>query len=145
MLPRELPLAVGHGDFAPRNMLLRQGRLAVIDPLPRWQVPVYDDLCRFLVGLRLIGEQVHTHGLAFGSDTLDALEEAAIAAYLGADAQRAALRAYQLLILMDKWTAMLDSPRRDLRGRVVRRSATLADHRVRREAERLLDLADTDR
>jgi hypothetical protein len=145
VLPRELPLAVGHGDFAPRNMLLRAGRLTVIDPLPRWQVPIYDDLCRFLVGIRLIGEQVHTHGLAFGSDTLDALEEAAVAAYLGTDADRAPLRAYQLLILMDKWTAMLDNPRHDVLGRLSRRSAALADHRVRREAERLLDLADTDR
>ena len=141
LFPQHLPLAVGHGDFAPRNMLVRDGRLTVIDPLPRWQVPAYDDLCRFLVGIRLIGEQVHTHGLAFSSDTLDVLEEAAIAAYLGPDADRAPLRAYQLLILMDKWTAMLDNPRRDLSSRLARQSAGLADHRVRVEAERLLDLA----
>jgi hypothetical protein len=134
-------VVLGHGDFAPRNMLLRDGRLTVIDPLPRWQVPAYDDLSRFVVGIRLIGEQVHTHGLAFGAGTLDALEEAAVAAYLGPDADRAPLRAYQLLILMDKWTAMLDNPRRDVLGRLARRSAALADHRVRREAERLLDLS----
>jgi hypothetical protein len=140
-LPQRLPLALGHGDFAPRNMLMRDGRLTVIDPLPRWQVPAYDDLCRFLVGIRLIGEQVHTHGLAFSSETLDALEEAAVVAYLGPDADRSPLRAYQLLILMDKWTAMLDNPRRDLSGRLARRSAALADHRVRAQAERLLDLA----
>jgi hypothetical protein len=139
-LPAELSLTVGHGDFAPRNMLLRDGVLTVIDPLPRWRVPVYDDLCRFLVGIRLIGEQVHTHGFAFGSGTLDALEEAAIAAYAGAD-DRTPLRAYQLLILMDKWSAMRDQPRLDLTGRLTRRSAALADHRVRTEAERLLDLA----
>jgi hypothetical protein len=145
VLPAELPLAVGHGDFAPRNMLLSDGRLTVIDPLPRWRVPVYDDLCRFLVGIRLIGERVHTHGLAFSSDALDALEEAAVAAYLGPDADRTPLRAYQLLILMDKWTAMLDNPRRDIRGRLARRSAALADHRVRAEAERLLDLASVNR
>jgi hypothetical protein len=42
---------------------------------------------------------------------------------------------------MDKWTAMLDNPRRDLSGRLARWSATLADHRVRAEAERLLGLA----
>lgn len=141
LLPRELPLTVGHGDFAPRNMLLGDGRLTVLDPLPRWRVPAYDDLCRFLVGIRLIGEQVHTHGLAFGSGTLDALEDAAVAAYLEPGAERAPLRAYQLLILMDKWTAMLDNPRRDVPGRLARRSAALADHRVRAEAERLLDLA----
>jgi hypothetical protein len=139
--PRDLPLAVGHGDFAPRNMMVHDGMLTVIDPLPRWQVPAYDDLCRFLVGVRLIGEQVHTHGLAFSSDTLDVLEEAAVDAYLGTNADRAPLRAYQLLILMDKWTAMLANPRRDLPGRLARRSAALADHRVRSEAERLLDLA----
>jgi hypothetical protein len=141
LFPDDLPLAVGHGDFAPRNMLLGDGRLTVIDPLPRWQVPAYDDLCRFLVGIRLIGEQIHTHGLAFSSGTLDALEEATVVAYLGPDADPRPLRAYQLLILMDKWTAMLDNPRRDLSGRLARRSAALADHRVRAEAERLLDLA----
>lgn len=139
--PHQLPVTVGHGDFAPRNMLLHDGRLIVLDPMPRWQVPVYDDLCRFLVGIRLIGEQVHTHGLAFGSGTLDALEEAAVAAYLGPDADRAPLRAYQLLILMDKWSAMRDNPRRDLTARLARRSAALADRRVRAEADRLLHLA----
>jgi hypothetical protein len=144
LLPRELPLTLGHGDFAPRNMLLRNERLTVLDPLPRWRVPVYDDLCRFVVGLRLIGEQVHTHGLAFPSTTLDALEEAALTAYLDPSSGRAALRAYQLLILMDKWTAMIDNPRRGVAGRLARRSALLADHRVRTEAERLLDLADAD-
>jgi hypothetical protein len=141
LFPHDLPLAVGHGDFAPRNMLLRDGRLTVIDPLPRWQVPVYDDLCRFVVGIRLIGERVHTHGLALGADTVDALEEAAVAAYLEPDADRAPLRAYELLILMDKWAAMLDNPRGDVLGRLARRSAAAADHRVRAEAERLLDLA----
>jgi hypothetical protein len=144
LLPDELPVAVGHGDFAPRNMLLRDGLLSVIDPLPRWQVPVYDDLCRLLVGIRLIGEQVHTHGMAFGSDILDALEEAAVAAYLGSSTDRGPLRAYQLMILMDKWSALLDNPRHDLVGRLARRSAALADHRVRAEAKRLLDLAASD-
>jgi hypothetical protein len=144
LLPPDLPLAIGHGDFAPRNMLLGDGLLTVIDPLPRWRVPMYDDLCRFLVGLRLIGEQVHTHGLAFPSTTLDALEEAAVSAYLQPNADRSALRAYQLLILMDKWTAMIDNPRSGVTGRLARRSAALADRRVRTEAERLLDLAEAE-
>jgi hypothetical protein len=104
-------------------------------------VPVYDDLCRFVVGLRLIGEQVHTHGLAFPSATLDTLEEAALTAYLERSSDRPALRAYQLLILMDKWTAMIDNPRSGVAGRLARRSALLADYRVRSEAERLLGLA----
>jgi hypothetical protein len=142
VLPPELPVAVGHGDFAPRNMLLGDGRLTVLDPLPRWRVPTYDDLCRFLVGVRLIGEQVHTHGLAFPSTTLDALEEAAVAAYLEPDADRSPVRAYQLLILMDKWTAMTDNARSGVKGTLARRSAALADHLVRTEAERLLDLAE---
>jgi len=139
-LPLELPVAGGHGDFAPRNMLLGSGVLTVIDPLPRWRVPVYNDLCRFLIGIRMIGEQVHTHGLAFGSETLDALEEAAVTAYLGT-AEHAPLRAYQLLILMDKWSAMRDNPRRDVSGRVARWSAALDDRRIRAEAERLVGLA----
>jgi hypothetical protein len=47
VLPDRLSLAVGHGDYAPCNVfLLVDGRLAVFDPLSRWSVPRFEDLCR---------------------------------------------------------------------------------------------------
>ena len=100
---------------------------------------MYDDLCRFLVGTRLIGEQVHTHGLAFGPARSTRSRTPPSRRTSGRPRPRALHE--QLMILMDKWTAMLDNPRRDVRGRLARRSASLAEHRVRAEAERLLDLA----
>ena len=141
LLPHALPVTVGHGDFAPRNMLLRDGLLTVIDPLPRWQVPVYDDLCRFLVGIRLIGEQVHTHGLAFGVRHARRARGRRRHGVPRADRRP---RAVARLPAADPdgqvdRDARQPSPRRA--GRLARRSASLADHRVRAEAERLLDLA----
>ena len=55
-LPEETPLAVGHGDYAPRNVFVGQdGSLMVFDPMPRWAQPRLEDVCRFLVGLRSAG------------------------------------------------------------------------------------------
>ncbi len=48
-LPEELPLGLGHGDFAPRNLfVLPGGRVAGFDTLARWQPPIYEDLGDFL-------------------------------------------------------------------------------------------------
>ena len=38
-------MAVGHGDYAPRNLFVdRSGRVTVIDPMPRWVVPRVEDI-----------------------------------------------------------------------------------------------------
>jgi hypothetical protein len=142
VLPEVLPLALGHGDFAPRNMFVDRGRLVVFDPMPRWAVPAYDDVCRFLVGVRLLGEQVHTHGVAFSRATMNVWEDETISGFLGGDEhERAALRCYQLMILLDKWSALVDAPVHGLQGRVTRRSLQLASGFIRAEAERVLALA----
>jgi hypothetical protein len=139
-----LPLAVGHGDFAPRNVLVTgEGRVVVIDPQPRWAVPVHEDLCRFLVGLQLSGLQVHTHGAAIGGATLEHWQDLVIAGYHGEPSSTGALRCYQLLILLDKWSALLapagsaGGPRAGAR----RLLQAAADGYVRTQAERLVALA----
>jgi Phosphotransferase enzyme family len=141
--PGALSLSPGHGDFAPRNVLVdHSGRLVVIDPLFRWAVPAVEDLCRFLVGVRLLGLQVHTHGAAFGAITLDRWEQLVISGYYGDRAPDATLRCHQLLILLDKWSAMLEPARRGgWRSGVATASQELATGYVRREALRVLHLA----
>ena len=146
VLPDRLPVALGHGDFAPRNMFVDSGRLVVFDPMPRWTVPVYEDLCRFLVGVRLLGIQVHTHGRAFAAKTMAQWEEAAIGGYLGADASDpakiAALRCYEVLIMLDKWSALVDAQGSGWRSRAEQASLRLAAGFVRSQVEAMLRIAE---
>lgn len=146
VLPEELPLAVGHGDFAPRNVfVLSDGRIAVFDPLPRWLVPRFEDLCRFLVGLRLQGLALHTHGLADGARELDRREKDLIEGYRDGEVlDMAQLRCLQLLITLDKWSTHVQAmggSRLDVVHRVRDASLRGASKYVRTEAERLLALA----
>lgn len=105
--PGALPLAVGHGDFAPRNVLVdARGRVVVFDPLIRWAVPAQEDLCRFLVGIRMLGLQRHSHGAAFSRPTVDRWERLVIEG--GGSVPMPELRCYELLILLDKWSALVE-------------------------------------
>jgi aminoglycoside phosphotransferase (APT) family kinase protein len=145
VLPERLPLAVGHGDYAPRNMFVADdGRVTVFDPLPRWMVPRYEDLCRFMVSLRLLGVQVHTRGAAIDQRRIEEHERQALAGYLADDhGCLAEVRAYQLLILLDKWSALVaaSQPGRSLNSRVRRASLRSASGYLRGQAQRLLELA----
>jgi hypothetical protein len=145
VLPERLPLVVGHGDYAPRNVfLLGDRRLAVFDPLPRWRVPPFEDLCRFLVAFRLQGAQLHTRGAAYAAADLDLREQAVIAGYGGRDAvSLAQLRCYQLLITLDKWCALVDSPSSGVAGRLRHASLLRAAGYLREETRRLVRLAES--
>lgn len=150
VLPPRLPVAVGHGDYAPRNVFIAtDGRLTVFDPMPRWAVPRFEDVCRFLVGSRLHGLPLHTHGLSDGAAELDRREVELIDGYRGhGRLPMAQFRCYQLLITLDKWSALVDS----VSGRPVKRwtrprdvSLLAASGYVRKESNRLLGLAESDR
>ena len=142
VLPDHLTLAVAHGDFAPRNVFVGQDdRVTVFDPMPRWIVPAHEDLGRLLVSVRLLGLQVHSHGRAFSKATLERVEREVIHGYADErPAQVAELRCYELLVLLDKWSALLDAVERD-RSRLRRASLARATGYVREQAEELLDLA----
>lgn len=103
-----LPTVVSHGDFAPRNILVdASGRLAVIDLMARWQAPRYEDLATFLVALDTSRANVATRGLVFGRP-IGRLEGAFLAGYFGSDpVPRHAIRVYELLLLLDKWSARI--------------------------------------
>jgi aminoglycoside phosphotransferase (APT) family kinase protein len=105
-LPDPLPTVVSHGDFAPRNILVdNEGRVAVIDLLARWQSPPFEDLAGFLVALQTSRANAATRGLLFGR-AVARLEPAFLAGYYGSDpVPRTAIRVYELLLLLDKWSA----------------------------------------
>jgi hypothetical protein len=146
VLPERLPVAVGHGDFAPRNAFVEQsGRVTVFDPMPRWSVPVYEDLGRFLVGIRLLGGRLHTHGAAYSRRRVEEHELDVISGYWADEpAPGPQLRCYELLVLLDKWSALLGAPAGGRGSGLRGRSVLLATGFVQDEARRLLDLAELD-
>lgn len=139
-LPEVLPLAVGHGDYAPRNLFVDgAGRVTVIDPMPRWMVPRHEDIGRFLIALRLLGLQVHSHGAAFSQDWLAEREREFLAGYYGDDPLPTDLvRCYQVLILVDKWSALVERSGSG-RARLEAAGVRVARGYITRQARRLLE------
>ena len=142
VLPEAVPLAVGHGDFAPRNVfVLPDERIAVFDPMPRWAVPRFEDLSRFLVGTRLLGLQLHTHGAAFSRESMARREQHLIEGYAGGDdVPLDELSCMQLLVTLDHWSAVVDAAATGPRGRLRALSGRLAAGYLRRETDRLAAL-----
>lgn len=138
----EVPRAVGHGDFAVRNTFLDdRGRVCVIDPMPRWRTVVLEDLARFVVSLRLQGAQVHGQGLLYPPSLLDRAERLLLEGYTGGEpVDPASWHACYLLVLLDKWAALVSQRGTGRRGRALgswvdRYIAAEVAHAVRR-AER---------
>lgn len=144
VLPERLPLAVVHGDFAPRNVFVfPDGRTAVFDPMPRSAAFRFEDLAASLVALRLLGIQLHTHGAAFSEQELARRERELIQGYLGEEQPRPAeLHCYQLLLTLDRWSALVDERPAGARGRLRQLSVRAASGYLRRETRRVADLVE---
>jgi len=127
-LPERMPLALGHGDFTAQNVFAAPaGRVTVFDPMPLWQVPIYEDIARFTIGIRLFTEQTLTQGLALSSEHLDLCERSFLRGYFGPAALPAAVvHGFQALLLLDRWAALIS---KQGRGRGPRR--ILHEARVR--------------
>lgn len=109
ILPDMLPLGLGHGDFALRNILVgSNARITVIDTFAKWRTPIYEDIGYFLNGLKMPALQVVSQGLAFSSDQLRAYESAFLKGYFGTKAiPYSAIRLYEILALLDKWSSAM--------------------------------------
>jgi aminoglycoside phosphotransferase (APT) family kinase protein len=144
VLPERLPLAVVHGDFAPRNVfVLPDGRPAVFDPMPRSAAGRWEDLAAALVAIRLLGIQLHTHGAAFSEQALARRERELVIGYLGDDRScLAELHCYQLMLTLDRWSALVEERPAGARGRVRQLSVRWASGYLGREARRVADLID---
>jgi len=141
VLPDRLPVALGHGDFAPRNVLVRpDGQVTVIDPLPRWRVPVYEDAACFLVSLRLVGPRLVAPAY-FRRGMVEGLADRFVESYTaGAASGRGGVAVYEGIVLLDTWSAILAAGSEDgswaRRARVFVSAPTLRAE-ARRIAERL--------
>jgi hypothetical protein len=109
ILPECLPLGLGHGDFALRNILIGpNARVTVLDTFAKWRVPIYDDIGYFLNDLKMSFPQVISHGFAFSSNRLTTYEQAFLKSYFGQKpVPYSAIRLYEALALLDKWSSKI--------------------------------------
>ncbi|TQN37900.1 phosphotransferase family enzyme [Blastococcus colisei] len=141
-LPAELPLATCHGDFVANNMFTSpNGRITVFDPLPMWRAPVYQDIATLLVGLRALPVQAITQGMALPREAVARYEAAFLSGYFGTDpVPSTAVPAFQLLVLLDKWSALVSRRIRHgtVRPRVREARIRIASRHYHEETRRLL-------
>ena len=107
VLPESLPLGLGHGDYAMRNILIGpNARVTVLDTFAKWRTPIYEDIGYFLNELKMSYPQVISQGLAFSSDQLVVFECAFLKGYFdNKPIPYAAIRLYEMLALLDKWSS----------------------------------------
>lgn len=113
VLPESLPLGLGHGDYAMRNILVGPNhRVTVIDTFAKWRTPIYEDIGYFINELKMSSSQVFSQGIAFNGDQLSKYEDAFLKGYFGNHpVPYPAIRLYEVLALLDKWasfTAKID-------------------------------------
>lgn len=107
ILPESLPLGLGHGDYAMRNILVGpNSRVTVLDTFAKWRTPVYEDIGYFLTDLKMSSPQVLSHGLAFRLNQLAAYEQVFLKGYFGQEAiPYPAIWLYEALAVLDKWSS----------------------------------------
>jgi hypothetical protein len=117
-LPDNLPLGIGHGDYAMRNIMVGAGnRITVIDTCAKWRVPIYEDIAFFLVQLEINGIQVLTQGLAFNAEATSAYQREFLAGYFGqTNIPIDVLRLFEIQSLLDSWSAGISSKTRQHAG-----------------------------
>jgi hypothetical protein len=109
ILPESLPLGLGHGDYALRNILVGpNARVTVLDTLAKWRTPIYEDIGYFLNELKMSSPQVISQGLVFRSDQLAEYESAFLKGYFSnGPVPYPAIRLYEALALLDKWSSTI--------------------------------------
>ncbi|MCP4170229.1 MAG: phosphotransferase [Fuerstiella sp.] len=138
ILPAEVPGAVIHGDFAPRNILVRSdSRITVFDTQRRWHAPLYEDLAYLLMSIKLAGPQVRSHGAVFSQRQLATWESAFLSGYFqNSPIPLAAVRLYECLLMLEWWAAINF---RQSKGNLKQRISLMMSNRyVSRHVKRLL-------
>ena len=142
ILPEVLPLGLGHGDYAMRNILVGPGgRVTVIDTFAKWRTPIYEDIGYFLTALKTTSEQVASQGLFFSQKQFKNYERAFLEGYFEQKTiPYPAIRLYEMLALLDKWSSLvISSKRRSVEFKWVRDATTaLASLYFKRSTEHLL-------
>jgi hypothetical protein len=106
-MPSDLPLGIGHGDYAMRNILVGEDdRITAFDTGAKWKVPIYEDIAYFLVNLETNRAQMYTQGLAIHSRTLAAYQREFLAGYFGeTHIPIKLIQLFKILLLLDSWSS----------------------------------------
>lgn len=109
VLPESLPVGLSHGDYAMRNILVGPGgRVTVLDALARWRTAIFDDIAYFLTNLKMVGPQVISQGFVFEPNLIARYEHEFLVGYFDHDPLPIrAIRLYEILGLLDRWSANL--------------------------------------
>ena len=110
-MPANLPLGLGHGDYAMRNLLVGENdRITAFDTCAKWKVPIYEDIAYFLVQLETNGLQVLTQGFAFRAETIATYQRGFLAGYFGgAHVPIELIRLFKIQLLLDSWSSQLST------------------------------------
>jgi Ser/Thr protein kinase RdoA (MazF antagonist) len=108
-LPASLPLGLGHGDLALRNIFVGENaRVTVFDTLANWRTPIYKDIGYFLNDLKFSLLRVISQGFAFGPDQLMVYECAFLKGYFENNPiPYAEIRLYETFALLDRWSSAI--------------------------------------
>lgn len=110
VLPGDLPLARGHGDFSLRNILVGENnRVTIIDTLARWELPIYHDIGYFLVRLHTNRVQVYSQGFAYSWRWLARCEEEFLTGYFATErVPTQVIKLYQIQALLNHWASVVE-------------------------------------
>jgi hypothetical protein len=111
---------MGHGDFAPRNILVGPGgRVSVLDTLGRWRAPAFEDIGNFLLAFKAHRLQVYSQGLFLSASRIKQYENQFLRGYFGDDPiPLASIRLFECLAALEKWSSVVHGhgQSRGLRG-----------------------------
>ncbi len=140
ILPEHLPLGLGHGDYALRNILVSPTeRVTVLDTFAKWRTPIYEDIGYFLTGLKMTSEQVASYGLVFSQGQLQEYEDAFLQGYFEQKPiPYPAIRLFEMLALLDKWSSVVISSYRRSSKVVGNMKATFASLYFKSKTKHLL-------
>jgi hypothetical protein len=108
-MPCHLPLSLGHGDYAMRNILVGENdRVTAFDTCAKWKVPIYEDIAYFLVQLETNGLQIISQGFAIHAKTVAAYQREFLAGYFGeTHIPIEVIRLFQIQSLLDSWSSQV--------------------------------------
>jgi hypothetical protein len=143
ILPGDLPLGIGHGDYAMRNILVGENdRITAFDTCAKWKVPIYEDIAYFLIQLETNRLQVLTQGIAIHARTLAAYQREFLAGYFGeTHIPIQVIRLFQIQSLLDSWASQVSINTKQYAGIKIlykKLYLSLLNRRYRTIMERLL-------
>lgn len=108
-LPTSLPLGLGHGDFALRNIFVgEKARVSGFDTLANWRTPIYKDIGYFLNDLKFSSPQLISQDFSFRPDQLMAYEDSFLKGYFENNPiPYAEIRLYETFALLDRWSSAI--------------------------------------